>query len=173
MQTVKTERVLQILIGCLLIAFAYVIADSFREKIVNVGDSAPDFTITADDGRQISVDHFGGKVLVLNFWATWCPPCVEEMPSLNELQKRMAGSGVVVLGVSVDKNERAYRQFLQKAKVSFLTARDPGADISAEYGTFKYPETYVIGGNGKVLQKHIGARDWTDERLLNEIKALL
>ena len=76
---------------------------------------------------------------MLNFWATWCPPCVEEMPSLDEFQKRLAASGVVVLGVSVDTSEPPYREFLQKAKVSFLTARDPEAEISAEYGTFKYP----------------------------------
>ena len=173
MRTVKTERVLQILIGCLLVVFAYVVADSFREKIVGVGDTAPGFTITTDSGRQVSRSHFGGRLLVLNFWATWCPPCIEEMPSLDEFQKRLADSGVVVLGVSVDKSERAYRGFLRKAGVSFLTARDPEANISAEYGTFKYPETYVINSKGKVLQKHIGARNWNDERLLNEIRALL
>jgi len=110
---------------------------------------------------------------VLNFWATWCPPCIEEMPSLNDFQKRLAPQGVVVLGVSVDKSEKVYREFLRKANVSFQTARDPGADISAEYGTFKFPETYVIDSNGRVVQKHIGARNWSDEQLLNEIRALL
>ena len=121
-----------------------------------MGDKAPDFTITTDSGKQITRSDFGGRLLVLNFWATWCPPCVEEMPSLDEFQKRLAASGVVVLGVSVDTNEPPYRAFLQKARVSFLTARDPQASISAEYGTFKYPETYVIDSSGRVLQKHIG-----------------
>jgi peroxiredoxin len=95
------------------------------------------------------------------------------MPSLDEFQKRMASSGVVVLGVSVDKSEPEYREFLRKSKISFLTARDPQAAISAEYGTFKYPETYVIDSQGKVLQKHIGARLWNEEKLIQEIQALL
>jgi len=173
MKTVKVERLLQTLIAVLLVAFAWVVAGSFREKVVNVGDKAPDFTIVTDNGRQVTRASFGGKLLVLNFWATWCPPCIEELPSLNEFQRRLADSGVVVLGVSVDTNGNAYRQFLQKAGIGFLTARDPEANISSEYGTFKFPETYVIDQNGKVVQKHIGARNWADEQLLREIKALL
>lgn len=173
MKPVKTERLLQTLIAILLAAFAWVVADSFREKVVNVGDEAPDFTIVTDSGRPLTRSNFGGRILVLNFWATWCPPCVEEMPSLDEFQKRLAGSGVVVLGVSVDTSEPAYRAFLRKANVSFQTARDPEANISAGYGTFKYPETYVIDGSGRVVQKHIGARDWADEQLLKEIRSLL
>ena len=169
----KSERLLQGLIVVLLVVLVYIIADSLRDKVVIVGDTAPDFRITADNGREITRSNFGGKVLVLNFWATWCPPCLEEMPSLDEFQRRLAPSGVVVLGVSVDKSDKAYREFLRRTRVSFLTARDPKADISAEYGTFKYPETYVIDASGKVVQKHIGARIWTDERFISEIRSLL
>jgi cytochrome c biogenesis protein CcmG/thiol:disulfide interchange protein DsbE len=147
--------------------------ESLREKVVTVGDKAPEFNLTTDSGRRISRSDFGGRLLVLNFWATWCPPCIEEMPSLDELQKRLAASGVVVLGVSVDRSERAYRDFLRKAGVSFLTARDPSASISSEYGTFKFPETYVIDAAGRVVQKHIGPMLWTDEKLIREIRSLL
>lgn len=173
MQSVKTERTLQLLIGLLLAAISVVIVDSFNEKVVTVGDTAPSFAITTDSGRQVTRSGFGGKLLVLNFWATWCPPCIQEMPSLDQFQKQLAGSGVVVLGVSVDKSDKAYRAFLDKARVSFQTARDPEANISAEYGTFKYPETYVIDSKGKVVQKHIGPKDWSDPRLLSEIRSLL
>jgi cytochrome c biogenesis protein CcmG, thiol:disulfide interchange protein DsbE len=173
MSTNKTELGLKVCIGVLLVALAGVIAGAFREKVVTVGDKAPDFTITTDSGKQISRSGFGGRLLVLNFWATWCPPCLEELPSLVEFQKRLAASGVVVLGVSVDTNEQEYRAFLQKAGVSFLTARDPSASISSEYGTFKYPETYVIDANGRVLQKHIGAMLWTDDKLIREIQSFL
>ena len=112
-------------------------------------------------------------MLVLNFWATWCPPCIQEMPSLDQFQRAFAGSGVVVLGVSVDRNPQAYRALVQKTKVAFLTARDPEARISAEYGTFKYPETYIIDRSGKVVQKIIGPTNWTDDKMVNQIKALL
>lgn len=169
----NSERVLQVLIGVLLLALIAVVTDTSREKITEVGDTAPGFTLVADDGQRVTRSEFGGKLLVLNFWATWCLPCIEELPSLNAFQKQLAPSGVVVLGVSVDRNERAYKQFLKRAGVTFRTSRDPQADLSSRYGTFKYPETYVIDRNGKVLQKHIGPRDWMDPRLVAEIKGML
>jgi len=156
-----------------LLALVFGIYRSFREEIIQVGDAAPPFSIVADRGRSISVPNFDGKLLVLNFWATWCPPCVSEMPSLNQFQKDFAAAGVVVLGVSVDRNERAYRRLIEQKKVAFLTARDPEARISSRYGTFKYPETYVIDRTGKVVQKIIGPADWTDAGMVNQIKALL
>ena len=169
----KIERAIQTTIVLLLAVFVYVIFDSFREKLVLVGDTAPDFSITADSGRTITPSSFGGKLLVLNFWATWCQPCIEELPSLDAFQKRFAGSGVVVLGVSVDKDEKTYRDFLARARVSFLTARDPEAKINADYGTLKFPETYIIDGRGKVLRKVISNQDWMSERVIRDVESLL
>ncbi len=176
MQRVKTDRILQTIIAVFLAAFIFLVAQSFQEeevKVVAVGDTAPDFEIRTDSGRSVSNSNFGGRLLVLNFWATWCPPCVEELPSLNEFQKRLAGSGVVVVGVSVDNDAKAYQAFLDRAKVSFETARDPSKKISAGYGTFKFPETYIINSSGKVVEKIIGATNWTDEKMLNSVKSLL
>ncbi|HWQ56434.1 MAG TPA: TlpA disulfide reductase family protein [Bryobacteraceae bacterium] len=173
MSGIKTEHYLRGAIGVLLVALVFVIYDSMTEKVVGVGDTAPSFSIATDDGRTVSAANFGGKLLVLNFWATWCPPCVQEMPSLDQFQKTLAPNGVVVLGISVDKNEQLYRSFLAKARVSFLTARDPDAKINADYGTFKYPETYIIDANGKVLRKYIGPEDWTNDRMLNDVRSLL
>jgi peroxiredoxin len=173
MQSAKTDRILKISIAALLAAMVFVIYDSLREKVVTVGDSAPEFRITADNGKAVSLSGFGGKLLVLNFWATWCPPCVEEMPSLDRFSRELAGSGVVVLGISVDKDANAYRAFLGRNKVSFLTARDPETRINADFGTFKYPETYVIDTRGKVLRKFIGPENWDDERMKSDIKSLL
>jgi peroxiredoxin len=173
MSSAKIERVLQVLAGILLVALGYVVADAFRDKVVNAGDQAPDFQITADSGRALGRSNFGGRLLVLNFWATWCPPCIEEMPSLDQFQRRFASSGVVVAGVSVDTNERAYRELLRKQNVSFLTARDPEARISGSYGTFKYPETYIIDAKGVVLRKIIGPADWMDPQMVSYIQSLL
>ena len=117
MSGIQTDRLLKAAIGVLLIAMVFVIYDSMREKVVGVGDTAPGFTITTDNGRTISASDFGGKLLVLNFWATWCPPCVEEMPSLDRFQKTFADKGVVVLGISVDKNEKVYKSLDRKSVV--------------------------------------------------------
>ncbi len=176
MPGMKTEKLvvsIQSAAALLLVGLCFLVADSLRERVVSVGDRAPRFDVTTDSGKRLTASDFGGKVLVLNFWATWCPPCVDEMPSLQAMAQQLAPKGVVVLGVSVDRNQAAYRRFLQQAKISFPTARDPGSDISAEYGTFKYPETYVIDSQGRVRQKHIGPRDWLDADLVKSIESLL
>ena len=171
--TFTLERIIQSLIVLLLCVFVYVIFDSFHENLVVVGDSAPDFSITADNGRPMTPSDFGGKLLVLNFWATWCEPCIVELPSLDAFQQRFADKGVVVLGISIDKDEKAYRDFLTRAHVSFLTARDPEAKISHEYGTYKVPETYIIDTKGKVVRKIISNTDWMNERMIQDVTSLL
>ena len=88
---------------------------------------------------------------------------------MDALQAR----GVVVLGISADKDEKVYRDFLAKARLSFLTARDPENRINGEYGTFKFPETYIIDGRGKVVRKIISNTDWMSERMLKDVESLL
>ena len=173
--TVNTrfDQALRALIVVLLAGMVWVNYDVFRERMVVVGDRAPNFEITTDNGRTISPKNFGGKVLVLNFWATWCPPCIDELPSLNQFQKAMKDKGVVVLGVSIDQNEKAYEQFLKRWQLSFLTARDQGKHINLEYGTTKVPETYIIDSNGQVQRKIINARDWMDPEMLRDVESLL
>jgi len=114
-----------------------------------------------DDQSKITLSQFRGQVVVLNFWATWCPPCVEEMPSLVEMQRRFKAKGVTVLAVSVDVDESAYRQFVKDHNVDLLTVRDPDQKSSALYGTFKFPETYIVDRDGVIRRKFIGAVDWT------------
>ena len=172
MKQSKLDLALKAGIGILLAALAFVIVGSIRESVTDVGDTAPGFSIVTDQGRRITPTNFGGRVLVLNFWATWCAPCVEEEPSLSEFQKRMANSGVVVVGVSVDKNPRLYRQFLQRFNPAFQTARNPDESIPNSYGTYKYPETYIIDRNGKVVQKVIGSRNWMDPDNISSMQSL-
>src|SRR5215475_4165791 len=114
MQNLKTDRLLRGGIVFLSAVLIYFIYSGIHERVVVAGDSAPEFTIRADNGRTVSLPNFGGKVLVLNFWATWCPPCVQETPSLSQFAATYANKGVVVLAVSVDRDEQAYRAFLQK-----------------------------------------------------------
>src|SRR5215470_4888331 len=134
MESAKTDRLLRIGIGVLTIGLVFAIYVGIHERIVAAGDSAPEFTITTDNGRTVSVPNFGGKLLVLNFWASWCPPCVEETPSLSRFAQQFADKGVVVLGVSVDKDEKAYRAFLDRFRPAFLTVRE--MKTHEDYGTF-------------------------------------
>ena len=170
MRKIGIDKALRVGILLLTVALVAVVASTLRDRLVVAGDSAPGFEVTTDSGRKISVDNFGGRVLVVNFWATWCPPCINELPSLNAMAAELKGNGVVVLGISVGKDKAAYDKFLKKVKLNFETARDPGADISAEYGTFKYPETYVISSEGKVLEKFINEQPWMSPEIVARLR---
>lgn len=154
------------------ICFLTVIGWSLRDTSAKEGGPAPDFSIKTDQGRLVTVHSFGGKVLVLNFWATWCAPCVQEIPSLNEFQKRFAASGVIVVAVSVDKSAQKYKTFLERIPVAFETARDPTQDISAEYGTFQFPESYIIK-DGRIMRKFPNAEDWLSDDMTQYVRSIL
>ena len=156
------------LLSAVLVYFIY---SGIHERVVIAGDSAPEFSIRTDNGRTVTLPNFGGKLLVLNFWATWCPPCVQETPSLSQFAATYAGKGVVVLGISVDKDEKVYRAFLQKFKPAFLTARE--FKLHEDYGTFMYPETYIIDSKGKVLHKLAEPADWMSPGMTQLIDSLL
>lgn len=167
------DRILQASLALLFIGFSAVLYNTIHEHVINVGDSAPSFSITSDSGKAITQANFGGKVLILNFWATWCAPCVQEIPSLNVLQNRFRDRGLVVLGVSVDKDEAAYRQFVSRFRLSFLTARDPEQKINNDYGSVQFPETYIINSEGKVVNKIIGEANWTEDKMVNYVQSIL
>jgi cytochrome c biogenesis protein CcmG, thiol:disulfide interchange protein DsbE len=136
-----------------------------------VGSAAPNFTVR-DAERTVTLSQFKGQVLVLNFWATWCPPCIEEMPSLVRMQQRMQSKAVTVLAVSIDVDESNYRRFLKDHNVNLLTVRDPDQKTNSLYGTFKFPETYIIDRNGVVRRKFIGAVDWTAPDIMDFLSKL-
>jgi peroxiredoxin len=171
-EIVNTNNTLKALLAVLTLAFLGVIGYSLRDTSAKEGGQAPRFSLTTDDGKQITATSFGGKVLVLNFWATWCAPCVQEIPSLNEFQKEFANKGVVVVAVSVDKNAQKYRNFLDHIHVSFDTVRDPSANLSAQYGTFQYPESYIIK-DGRVVRKYANAENWLSDDMKQYVQSLL
>jgi cytochrome c biogenesis protein CcmG, thiol:disulfide interchange protein DsbE len=125
-----------------------------------------------DADRSVTLSQYRGQVVVLNFWATWCPPCVEEMPSLVEMQRRMKAKGVTVIAVSMDVDRSAYNQFVKEHNVNLLTVRDPNQKSNTLYGTFKFPETYIIDRNGVMRRKFIGAIDWTTPEITDFLNKL-
>jgi cytochrome c biogenesis protein CcmG/thiol:disulfide interchange protein DsbE len=134
-----------------------------------IGNAAPDFSIT-DSRHTVALSQLRGKPVLLNFWATWCPPCIEEMPSLIQLQKQM-GDKVTILAVSEDADDGAYKQFVHDHGVDLLTVRDT-QQKNELYGTFKFPETFVIDRNGTIVRKFIGATDWTAPDIVDYLNKL-
>jgi thiol-disulfide isomerase/thioredoxin len=134
-----------------------------------VNTVAPAFSIS-DGSQSADLSKLRGKVVVLNFWATWCPPCIEELPSLEELQRKMPQ--VAVVAISTDEDEAAYKRFLTEHHVELKTVRDGQQRVNALYGSFRYPETYVIDRNGMLRRKFIGPQTWTSPEIMDYLSKL-
>jgi len=170
---VNVDRILKGSLVGMFIAFILVLYASLHETALNIGDSAPTFTITADGGKQVSPRKFGGKALLLNFWATWCGPCQEEIPSLKALARMLEPQGLVVLAISQDEDDLAYSRFNRQMHLNFLTVRQPEKTIQLSYGTTQIPESYLIDRDGIVRAKFISNQTWTSPAILAQIKSLL
>ena len=159
----------------IVVAFAL---PSYRQGEASLaGKTARDFSLDLS-GKPVHLSDFRGKVVVLNFWATWCPPCKEETPSLNRLQKYIEARNGVVLGVAADEDPDAYQRFLREEGVIFPTYRDPAtrnnsSPIALSYGTSIIPETYVIDRHGKIARKLIGFQQWDSPAMLAYLDSLL
>lgn len=134
---------------------------------VTIGSDAPEFsavevTATGTAGPVRTLADYRGDVVLLNIWATWCGPCREEMPSLQKLHERFGGEGLHVVAVSVDDPTAsgAIREFAQQYGLTFDLLHDLSGDIQSQYQTTGVPETLVIGRDGRILRKQIGATDW-------------
>jgi len=136
-----------------------------------IGSNAPDFTVQ-DSDHKITLSQFRGQVVVLNFWATWCPPCIEETPSLVRMTARLKDKGIVVFAVSIDADDAAYHKFLKDYSVNMVTVRDEAKKASSLYGTFGWPETYVIDRGGVIRRKFIGPVDWTSPEVTDYLSKL-
>ena len=128
----------------------------------NIDKPAPQF-VMGDGTRTVDLSKLRGRVVVLNLWATWCAPCIEELPSLLALQKQMPELAIVA--VSMDQDPDVYKRFLVDHHVDLLTVRDEDQKVNALYGTVQIPETYIIDKQGVLRRKFIGAQVWTSPEI--------
>lgn len=138
-----------------------------------VGMTAPDFSLQSNQGGEIRLSDLKGKVVMLNLWATWCPPCRDEMPSMETLHQQLKGENFVMLAVNIEENgPEVVPGFLKQNPHSFPVLYDTKRTVQELYGVDKFPETFVIGKNGKVLDHIIGAREWSHPNMVNYFKDL-
>jgi thiol-disulfide isomerase/thioredoxin len=141
-------------------------------KIVQ-GQPAPDFTLTDLAGKSHKLSDYRGKVVIVNFWATWCPPCREEIPSMMALDKKMAGKPFAMLCASIDEGGKEAVEGYYKTSGNRLpiTLLDSSAAVAQLYGTTGVPESFVIDKNGIVLEKVVGGINWTDPQVVSYLNS--
>jgi len=162
-----------LLMGAVIISVAlmawYVLPSS--QKRVAEGSSAPDFVLPNLAGQTFSLPK--DSVVLLNFWATWCPPCRQEMPSMAQLHQTMAKRGLRVVAISVDRDPQALTAFVREYNLKFQVLHDNQSNISRTYGVFRYPESFLIDRKGVVRRHVVGAIDWMSPNVLRDIEAML
>jgi cytochrome c biogenesis protein CcmG/thiol:disulfide interchange protein DsbE len=172
--TKKVAVVILIAVIGLFLLFLIAKEGSRGTKIIHEGDLAPEFRLQALNGSVVSLADFRGKVVMVHFWATWCPPCVEEMPMIEQLSRALGSADFKILAVSVDEGGAgAVAEFMQRNGLSLPALLDPGRSIASLYGTFKFPETYILDRRGVVKYKAIGPRNWTAPANMNAIRDLI
>jgi len=134
---------------------------------------APNFQLQDINGKTVSLSDYRGKVVLVNFWATWCPPCRAEMPAMQRLNDKMAGLDFVMLAVNVEPDgEHTVPSFLQGKSYTFPILLDLGAKAQNRYGVFRFPETFIIGKDGVILNHILGAREWDDSSTVDYLSFL-
>ena len=160
-----------------LLVVLFLARDKSRRPITNIittGDRAPEFQLPALEGNPVSLSDYRGKVVMVHFWATWCPPCVEEMPELELLYQTLKGEGLEILAISADKGDgSAVSAFMKRNGLTLPVLLDPQASVSRSYGTFKLPETYIVDRQGVVAYKAIGSREWTVPVNVNIVRSVM
>jgi len=134
---------------------------------------APDFTLPGPDGRKISLKDFRGKVVFLNFWATWCESCRDEMPSMERLYREFGRKDFEIVAVNVKDKRPAALAFVKDLKLSYPILMDPDGEVGLLYGAFGLPVTYLIDRKGTLLARLWGPADWSSPAAKNLIKSLV
>jgi DsbE subfamily thiol:disulfide oxidoreductase len=154
----------------LVTAAAWNALPSSRPQI-SEGQAAPSFMLKNLAGGEQGLPE--GEVVLLNFWATWCPPCRQEMPSMAKLYNQLKDEGLKIIAVSVDKDINDLTAFVREYSLPFTVLHDPDARVSHDYGVYRFPETFLIGRAGTVRYHLIGAVEWTHPEVIANIRAML
>jgi len=160
-----------VLMAAGLVLLAALLIPARRSAPPRPGQPVPDFSFTWQ-GRTYKLRELRGRVVVLNFWATWCSPCATEMPALERLHQALGEKGVYVLGISADEEAAAYEKFLRDNQLTFPTYRDAERKIATLYGTYMFPETFIIDPQGRLVQKVVGVQAWDDPEVMSFLARL-
>ena len=163
-----------IVVVVVAVAFGYVYLAEHRGYALRKGTEAPALRLPSLAGGQVDLAAQRGKVVVLNFWATWCPPCVAEMPSLQRLYRTLSPEGLSVVTVSTDEDQAELRRFVSEHGLTLPVLLDPGGRVAAgDYRTTGYPETFLLDRQGRIVRHVVGPEDWDSPEMMAELRKLM
>jgi cytochrome c biogenesis protein CcmG/thiol:disulfide interchange protein DsbE len=157
----------------IVIAF-FIIRHQYTPSITRVGLPAPDIKLTDINKNNLKLSGLKGSVIFINFWATWCPPCIDEMPSIERLSKQLAGNSEfkMVTILYNDTEEKAYK-YMKEMGYTFPVYLDPGGSAAEKFGITGVPETYIIDKKGILRNKVIGPSEWDSTYVIEELSKLI
>ncbi len=140
-----------------------------------IPEHAPAFSLPDRDGVAHTLDELAGRPVLINFWATWCPPCLDEMPALQRMIAALGDTDLAVVAISLDESWEPVGPVLEQTGFGegALLLLDPDRAVAQSYGTFKVPETYLIARDGRILHRYQGAKAWDSEAFLNDLRAFI
>jgi thiol-disulfide isomerase/thioredoxin len=175
----KTRSILTIAFGALLVAVGSLWIRSLVPPESPSGSlaflsAAPALPVYDRSGAKVDLTKEKGRLLIVHFWATWCPPCVEEIPALSKFWDRYRGrSDISLYAISVDKDWKVIDDFSKKNPNTLPVYRDPNAATAQRFGTTQYPETYIVNKNGRVIYRVQGGVEWNDQSVQQRIAQML
>ena len=142
--------------------------------LLEAGSPAPEFSLPPlGGGAPLGLGELRGRVVLVNFWATWCKPCEDEMPAMERLYRALGRDGFELLAISVDAGDAEVEAFRERLELSFPILRDPDRRVATRYQSLRFPETFLIGPDGVVAARFIGPREWDAPEYEARIRALL
>ena len=163
------------ILGCLILSLSPSILACEGSVGNEVGQCAPNFTLQSLNGKTFELSQLRGKVVLVNFWATWCKPCIVEMPSMQKAYNQLRKHNVEILAISIDSDTKEIQQFLDnnlQQHLAFPIFFDKEKKVSGAYGTFQVPETYIVDRTGRITDKILGIREWDESITTNYLKLL-
>lgn len=173
MQPIKTLKLIPLLLLLLFISCSSSQEADSRKQKVEIGKKAPDFTLTDTTGKSWSLAALKGSVVFLNFWATWCPPCREEMPSMERLRQKMSGEKLVMLTILSNDNPAAATSLAEKIGFHFPILLDPESTVAKSYGLTGVPETFIIDTGSVLRRVFIGGHPWDSPAAIEMLREYL
>jgi peroxiredoxin len=125
------------------------------------------------EGGSLSIERLRGKVVLVNFWATWCKPCEDEMPAMQRMYRALAGSDFELVAISVDADEASVSEFARRLGLSFPILMDSSKQVASAYQAFRFPESLLVGRNGIILERYVGPKDWDADAYRDRVQRLL